>query len=89
MSKKERIEYLETQVAGLHDKLSETIGELEELKKRVNNVWLIPSNPINIPTFWSGNYCFSCGQRYESLIGHVCPVNPIKITWTNNIQGPK
>jgi hypothetical protein len=83
-SKKERIDYLEVQVAGLQDKLSETIAELEQLKKQVSNAWLIPTtNPVNIPTIWSGTYCFSCGQKYDTLFGHVCPVNPIKITWTN------
>jgi hypothetical protein len=83
-SKKERIDYLEVQVAGLQDKLSETIRELEELKNRVGNAWLIPSTkPITIPSIWNTGYvyCTICGQYYfPGVLNHVC--NPIKVTWT-------
>lgn len=87
MSKKERIEYLETQVAGLQDKLSEVIAELEVLKKQVGNAWLIPvtnPKPIDIPSVWPGNgtaYCFNCNQYYFPGVGHICS-GPWKITWT-------
>jgi hypothetical protein len=52
-SKKERIQYLESEVVGLHNKLSEVIGELEALKKQVANAWLIPpTNPVNVPSIF-------------------------------------
>jgi hypothetical protein len=88
-SKKERIEYLENEVVGLHNKLSEVIGELDALKNQVGNAWLIPTtNPVNVPSVWGSSnsgYCPICGQYYWG--GHYCFVNPIKITVGNSTNG--
>lgn len=80
MTKKERIEYLETQVAGLHDKLSETIGELEAVKKQLANNYVFPT--INIPAYTlpqiQSNQCAAC------KMGGVCScVRPGPFTFTS------
>jgi hypothetical protein len=47
MSKKERIEYLESEVAGLHSRIAELVVKVEELEKKQAGNWLFPN--INIP----------------------------------------
>ncbi len=80
MSKKDRIEYLETQIAGLHDVLSNTIRELEEVKSKLANNWLIPVT--NIPahtisqTMRGG--CAACARS-----GVCSCVTPNQFTITN------
>lgn len=73
MTKKERIEYLESEVAGLHSKLAELIAKVEELEaKQVTTVQPLPYLPGTIINYWPTVYCVNCGQYYRLDTTHKC-----------------
>lgn len=86
MSKKERLEYLEAETAGLHEKLAETIRELEELKKQIAGAWLIKTTPSSNTHVWptqTSYKCNWCGCEIGIGMLHYCPKQPNQL-WNPN-----
>jgi hypothetical protein len=78
MSKKERIEYLESEVTGLHAKVAELIERVGELEKKQASGIFIPYNQPaqRTPTNWTYKTCPNCGAGYYGTY-HACwYVNP-------------
>jgi hypothetical protein len=77
MSKKERIEYLESEVTELHAKVAELIERVGELEKKLSGYWLLDKNSPNVVTFPINNaYCQWCQKSYDSSRWHLCPNYP-------------
>jgi hypothetical protein len=71
MSKKERIEYLESEVTGLHAKVAELIRELEDLKKKQTG-WIFNTS---LPLLYQEKMCPWCHKEPADK-WHYCPNYP-------------
>jgi hypothetical protein len=71
MSKRERIEYLESEVAGLHARIAELIAKVEGLEKRKSG-WVFNTS---IPLFPQRNLCPWCHKEPANQ-WHYCPNYP-------------
>lgn len=94
-TKKERIEYLESEAAGLNAKVAELIAKVEELEKKLANSLVIPlGQPTNVPAYSipqvQSSRCPNCNAVVPNGV-HACwYVNPnrhITITTSNKTGG--
>jgi hypothetical protein len=99
VTKKERIEYLESEVAGLHAKVAELIERVRQLEVKLNDYWLLDKNSPNVVTFPNINEaigvtswikCPNCGGTYPPGQHNACwtynPNLPYTVTFTNKTE---